>query len=302
MNETLQNSLIHGRRQRPDGPSPVDVISVQSQLVYGHAGNSAAAPPLRALGLRVAEVPTTVLSNAPFYDTTRGRVLPAEWLADLLRGACERGLPARARMLVSGYFGSAANGEAFADWLVDVLAAHPQLRYCLDPVIGDTHTGPYVEPELEAVFVERLLPHAWLVTPNAFELARLSGMPALAEADAIIAARSLLARGPHWVLAHSVVGGSGELVTLAVGQEGVWRWRSPLLPVDVAGTGDVLMALIVGFLLRGQTLQESIGRAIAGTHAALENTLLHGYEEFDVHAATPAALADAGRFVAERLA
>ena len=78
MSESLDNHLVHGRRQRPDGPSPIDVISVQSQLVYGHAGNSAAVPPMRALGVRVAEIPTVLLSNAPFYDTTRGRVLPAD--------------------------------------------------------------------------------------------------------------------------------------------------------------------------------------------------------------------------------
>ncbi|MFY1080168.1 pyridoxine/pyridoxal/pyridoxamine kinase, partial [Escherichia coli] len=77
------------------------VISVQSQLVYGHAGNSAAVPPMRALGVRVAEIPTVLLSNAPFYDTTRGRVLPADWFADLLLGTHERGLPQRAKMLVS---------------------------------------------------------------------------------------------------------------------------------------------------------------------------------------------------------
>ncbi|WMJ68841.1 pyridoxal kinase [Stenotrophomonas sp. 24(2023)] len=302
MSESLDNHLVHGRRQRPDGPSPIDVISVQSQLVYGHAGNSAAVPPLRALGVRVAEIPTTLLSNAPFYDTTRGRVLPSDWFADLLRGTAERGLPQRAKMLVSGYFGSVGNGAAFADWLDAVLPACPQLRYCLDPVIGDTHTGPYVEPGLEAIFAERLLPHAWLVTPNAFELGRLTGLPALAEADAIAAARVLLARGPQWVLAHSVGGAPGELVTLAVSAQETWRWTSPLLPVDVAGTGDVLMALIVAFLLRGETMQQAISRAVAGTHAALEATLAHGYEEFDVLSAAPAALADANRFRAERIA
>ncbi|KAF1017535.1 MAG: Pyridoxine/pyridoxal/pyridoxamine kinase [Stenotrophomonas maltophilia] len=302
MSESLESHLVHGRRQRPDGPSPIDVISVQSQLVYGHAGNSAAVPPLRALGVRVAEIPTTLLSNAPFYETTRGRVLPSDWFAELLQGTAERGVPQRAKMLVSGYFGSVGNGAAFADWLDQTLPACPQLRYCLDPVIGDTHTGPYVEPGLEAIFAERLLPHAWLVTPNAFELGRLTGMPALAEADAIAASKTLLARGPQWVLAHSVGGEPGQLVTLAVSQDEVWRWTSPLLPVDVAGTGDVLMALIVAFLLRGETMQQAISRAVAGTHAALEATLAHGYEEFEVLAAAPAALANANRFRAERVA
>jgi pyridoxine kinase len=303
MNDTaLPSHLVHGRRQRPDGPAPIDVISVQSQLVYGHAGNSAAVPPLRALGVRVAEIPTTLLSNAPFYSTLRGRILPADWFADLLLGASERGLPQRAKMLVSGYFGSLANGEAFADWLDGLQADAPQLRYCLDPVIGDTHTGPYVEPALEKVFVERLLPKAWLVTPNAYELGRLSGRTSLAQADAIVAARELLERGPQWVLAHSVAGGEGELVTLAVSRDAVWRWVTPYLPVDVAGTGDVLMSLLVGFLLRGESFERAVGRALSGVHTALETTLAEGYEEFDVIAAAPAALSTPDRFVVERLA
>lgn len=302
MSESTESHLLHGRRQRPQGPSPVDVISVQSQLVYGHAGNSAAVPPLRALGLRVAEIPTTLLSNAPFYETMRGRILPTDWFADLLLGATERGLPQRAKMLVSGYLGSAGNGAALADWLDHTLPGSPQLRYCLDPVIGDTHTGPYVDPGLEQIFAERLLPHAWMVTPNAFELGRLTGRAALAQDDALAAASELLARGPHWVLAHSVSGDAGELVTLAVGREGVWRWTSPLLPLDVAGTGDVLMALIVAFVLRGETMDRAITRAVAGVHAALEATLSAGHEEFDVLAAAPAALADDGRFRVERLA
>ncbi len=302
MDNALESHLVHGRRARPDGPSPVDVISVQSQLVYGYAGNSAAVPPLRALGLRVAEIPTTLLSNAPFYSTLRGRVLPQDWFADLLLGTHERGLPQRAKMLVSGYFGSVGNGTAFADWLDQVLPQSPGLRYCLDPVIGDTHTGPYVEPGLEQVFAERLLPHAWLVTPNAFELGRLTGMPALEQDDAIAAARKLLERGPEWVIAHSVSGDPGELVTLAIGRDQVWRWTSPHLPVDVAGTGDVLMSLTVAFLLKGQRFEEAVGRAIAGVHAALESTLMHGVEEFDVLAAAPAALGTPHRFRAERLA
>lgn len=299
---TADSHLVHGRRTRPDGPSPVDVISVQSQLVYGHAGNSAAVPPLRALGLRVAEVPTTLLSNAPFYATLRGRMLPADWLADLLLGVSERGLPSRAKALVSGYFGTVENGEVFAGWARQTLAKSPQLAYWLDPVIGDTHTGPYVEPALEAVFREQLLPLATVVTPNAFELGRLTGRDALAQDDAIAAAHELLQRGPQWVIAHSVQGAPGELVTLAVSREQTWRWTSEHLPVDVAGTGDVLLGLAMAFVLRGEPMPMAISRAIAGVHAALEATLAADVEEFDVLSAAPAAQLPPGRFRGQRLA
>ena len=302
MDKPSESHLVHGRRVRPEGPSPVDVITVQSQLVYGHAGNSAAVPPLRALGLRVAEVPTTLLSNAPFYSTLRGRMLPADWLAELLQGASERGLPERARALVSGYFGTVDNGQVFAQWARRVLADNRQLDYWLDPVIGDTHTGPYVEPALEAVFREQLLPLATVVTPNAFELGRLTGRDALAQDDAIAAARELLQRGPRWVIAHSVQGEPGQLVTLAVSADEVWRWSTEHLPVDVAGTGDVLLALAMAFVLRGEPMPMAISRAIAGVHAALEATLAAGVEEFDVLSAAPAAQLPPGRFRGQRLA
>ena len=293
MSDALESHLVHERGNRPHAPVPVDLLSVQSQLAYGHAGNSAAVPVLRMLGVRVAEVPTTLLSNTPFYATLRGRVLPSDWLAELLHGLDERGVSARARLLLSGYFGSVANGAAFADWLQANRDAGIATRYLLDPVIGDTHTGPYVEPGLETVFAERLLPLAWMVTPNAFELERLSGQPALREADALAAARVLLARGPEWVLAHSVVGDGGALVTLLVGRDAAWRLQSPRLDVDVAGTGDVLAALLATFLLRGESPVKAVERALAGVHAALESTLANGWEELDVLAVPAAALADA---------
>lgn len=292
MSDALESHLVHERRNRPSGPLPVDLVSVQSQLAYGHAGNSAAVPVLRMLGMRVVEVPTTLLSNTPFYASLRGRVLPADWLADVLQGLDERGVSTRARMLVSGYFGSVANGEAFARWLERLHGQGIAPRYLLDPVIGDTHTGAYVEPGLEAVFAGRLLPLAWMVTPNAFELERLAGQPALREADALRAARALLARGPQWVLAHSVEGVDGQLVTLLVGRDAAWRLQSPRLDVDVAGTGDVLSALLASFLLRGEPPQRAAERALAGVHATLESTLVHGWEELDVLAAPAAALAD----------
>ena len=69
----------------------MNVISIQSQVAFGHVGNSAAVFPMQMHGIDVVAVPTTLLSNRPGYPTIRGRVLDAALVADLLRGIEERG-------------------------------------------------------------------------------------------------------------------------------------------------------------------------------------------------------------------
>lgn len=298
---TVDDKLVHSRGARPAGAAPIDVISVQSQVVYGHAGNSAAAEPLRQLGLRVAEVPTTLLSNAPVYPTTRGRVLPADWVADLLRGVDERGLPSRAGMLLSGYLGTAAIGKALADWIEEVLPRHPQLRYCLDPVLGDVHIGLYVETGLVDVVRERLLPHAWLLASNAFELGQLCGHACATEAECLEVARELQRGSVAWVVVHGIELADDRLGALAVGPDVAYRLGTPKLPIDVTGTGDVFAALLAGLLLRGEALPRAFERATAGVYVALEQTLRAQVEELEVRLAAPAAENDDRRFIAVRV-
>lgn len=84
-------------------PLPLDVISIQSQVVYGCVGNSIAVPVLQASGLCVGAVPTVVLSNTPHYLTHHGGALPTSWFAGYLKDLEARGALRSVRTVLVGY-------------------------------------------------------------------------------------------------------------------------------------------------------------------------------------------------------
>ena len=148
----------------------ISIISIQSQVVHGHVGNSAAVLPMQAHGLHVAAVPTTLLSNHPRFETMRGRVLESELVGDLLRGVEERGLIETSRYIVSGYLGSRANGDVVAAFVERARRINSSITYICDPVMGDMNLGTFVADQVVECLLERLIPLADLLTPNQFEV------------------------------------------------------------------------------------------------------------------------------------
>ena len=123
----------------------VDVVSIQSQVVYGCVGNNAAMPIFRQAGLRAIALPTVILSNTPHYPTLHGGAVPLDWFEGLLRGLDERGVTRVARAVVCGYLGQPGQADLLAQWLPALRAARPDLRVHIDPVMGDRNDGLYVE-------------------------------------------------------------------------------------------------------------------------------------------------------------
>ena len=261
------------------------VISIQSQVAYGHVGNSAAVFPMQMHGIDVIAVPTTLLSNRPGYPTIRGRVLDAQVVADLLLGVEERGALATCRMILSGYLGSPEIAAVVADFVERAKARHPALLYCCDPVLGDRDRGMFVQADIPPLVRDRLCPLADIITPNHFEFEWLCGAKATTTDQAIAQAQALLARGPSTIVVTSAELADlpdGQIETLAVERSQAWRVRTPKLPISPSGTGDLFAALFVAARVREKATPDALGHAASAVFAVLERTGISGTEEMRI--------------------
>ena len=87
------------------------VLSIQSFVSYGHAGNASATFPLQRLGVTVMPVHTVLFSNHTGYATWRGPLIPAGDVADVITGIDERGALATTDAVLTGYLGAPDMGQ-----------------------------------------------------------------------------------------------------------------------------------------------------------------------------------------------
>jgi pyridoxine kinase len=267
----------------------MSVISIQSQVAYGHVGNSAAMFAMQMHGIDVVAVPTTLLSNRPGYPTIRGRVLDAQLVADLLLGIEERGSVETSRMILSGYLGSADIAAEVADFVARARARNPKLAYCCDPVLGDRDRGLFVKADIPPLVRDLLCPLADIITPNHFEFEWLCGAKTTTSDQMIVQAQALMARGPSTVVVTSAEledTPNDAIETLAVERTEhgfkAWHVRTPKLPISPSGTGDLFASLLVSARVNGADTPEALGHAASAIFAVLERTALRGTEEMRI--------------------
>ncbi|MGY1490602.1 pyridoxine/pyridoxal/pyridoxamine kinase [Methylobacillus pratensis] len=254
-------------------PLPVNVVSVQSQVVYGRVGNNAAIPTLEALGLSVAAVPTVVLSNIPHYPTMHGGALPIEWFDGYLQDLSARGALHALRAILVGYLGNPA--QALANWMQALLPQQAGLRIVIDPVIGDHDHGIYVDPQLADSYRKDLLPLADGLTPNGFELAHLTGMVTNDLEGVVAAARTLLTGRTQWVAVTSAAPetwAAGEMQVALVTRAHAYLLTHPRIDAAPKGTGDLFCATLTAHWLKGDCLEAAASKACHRVVQAVHHT------------------------------
>lgn len=261
------------------------IISIQSQVVYGHVGNSAAVLPMQVHGLNVAAVPTTLLSNHPGFETMRGRVLESELVSDLLRGVEERGLIETSRYIVSGYLGSRANGEVVAAFVRRARQLNPAITYICDPVMGDANLGVFVADQVVECLCDELVPLADLLTPNQFEVGLMTqSQPSnRRQLDAEVAKIQAL-RGARLVVTGCTLADTPNdaLENIVFEDNARTRLTSPRLPLVPVGTGDLYTGLLTAKLAHGGTLVEAARHAATIVLEVLRRTMAEGEHEMQL--------------------
>lgn len=173
-----------------------------------------------------------------------------------------------------GMIGDVGAARAIADILAGVAVDIPII---VDPVLAATSGDSLARDGVAAFILERLVPLAALITPNADEAAALTGRPMNASADLVLAGEDLIRRGATAAL---VKGGhlAGDIVEDAlVTQEGARLFRHPRLKTAAThGTGCTLASACAVGVAQGLPLAKAVKRAIDYVHRAIETAPGYG--------------------------
>ena len=278
------------------------ILSIQSHVVYGHVGNAAAVFPLQRLGREVWPLMTVQYSSHVGYSAWRGRAFDAAMIDDCVSGLEAIGVLPRCAGLLTGYIGKPEIGDAALRALDRIRSANGEAAYACDPVIGDVGPGVYVAAGVGEFFRDRALPLATIATPNAFELEWLTGKPLSDLRAARQAIAVLRAKGPRVVVATSLLlddTPAGALDVLAGDEAGLWRARTPNLPISVNGSGDLFSALFFHYWLEAHDTRDALSRATSSVHAIVKATLDSGSREMSLIAAQEELTSPSQLFAAE---
>jgi len=249
---------------------PPVAVALHDLSSFGRCALTVICPTLSAMGVQVCPVPTALLSTHTggfsgfcFQETT-----------SFMEGALShfQQLKLSFSAVYSGFLGN----EKQIDTVEAYLDAFPEALSLVDPVLGDDgKLYATVTPEL-VTGMRRLCRKADLITPNLTEAAFLLGekpRQTLTE-DEKTAWLSRLSEGKRSVVITGLPeNGITNLVYDHKSNE-TFSVSSPLRGEQYPGTGDIFAAVLLGALLSGETLKESVVKAssftercIAATHA-----------------------------------
>jgi pyridoxine kinase len=255
------------------------ILSIQSQVAGARVGNSIAAFAMERLGVRVFQLPTTLLGRRPDHGAPGGGPIAAATLASMIDGLAADDLLGEIDAVLTGYLGEPEHVAVVLDAVERVKAANAKAVFVCDPVLGD-EGKLFVRNEIADAVLRGLAPNADWLTPNAFELGLIAGRPI----DGLNTAREAARRLNKPVLVSSIRTAIG-LGNLYCAPQSEWFCETARLPRAPKGTGDLLSALFVARRVRGDAPAVALEGATGGVYDVIVRSLAAESEDLVLPAA-----------------
>lgn len=214
--------------------------------------------------------PTVMFGRSPAKGA-KGEVTTPEVLARMLGDIEADALFGLVDLFLTGHFSLPEQVEIAAGVMARVRAANRTGAFAakpimlVDPIMGDEPKGLYVTPEVAEAVARLLVPLADFITPNLWELSRLTGREISTADEACAAARALGIPA----LITSAPARAGEIGLIYVDAEQALLFAHPTLPGIPSGTGDLVAAVFGAALVEGLAPRDAAERA---ARAAAETT------------------------------
>lgn len=228
------------------------ILSIQSAVMAGFVGNNAAMAVYDYLNIPHYKLDSVRLAAHPGFGKLNRDVTAAHIMDHLLTDF--RTLPHFQRLgaVQTGYLGAVAQVEILAKHITEMKQDFP-IRYYLDPVMGD-NGKLYVSDALAETIAEKLLPLADVITPNLFEFERLAQLSVNTPSQIIAIAPKLIAQYQlEAVLVTGIPDGDQIIDVLVTAQENA-TFSHHKHHQGHSGAGDMLTALLIGFVIQGHSL------------------------------------------------
>lgn len=245
------------------------IVSIQSQLVYGCAGNNAAMPLLQMLGATVYPVPTVVLSNTPQYPTIAGTDMPPNVVDELLNRFLERVSAKQLSAILTGYIRDAATVAVVAHFIDRVRAENPAIIVLVDPVMGDTDLGLFIPEEAAQGVKNELVARADICTPNLFEARYITGELDV-EPQHLQAAMLDSGARISVITGLGLEQGANEIQTVADQKGQRCSTSTSRLPIRPTGTGDLLAAAFLFHWLITRDVSTALQKSVANVYSIMQ--------------------------------
>lgn len=265
-----------------------NVLSIQSHVVYGYAGNKAAVFPMQLLGVDTWALNTVQFSNHTQYGRWKGMVIPKEQIGEITQGIDEINALHECDAVLSGYIGAAEQGDEILKAVTSIKAKNPNAIYFCDPVMGHPDKGCIVAEGVAEFLRDKAMAQADIIAPNLVELRELTGLKVENFEQALIAIKSILTKGPKRVLVKhlSKVGQDPTKFEMVLAtQSNIWHISRPLHEFkakDPVGVGDLTSGIFLANLLNGKSDIEAFEHTANAVNDVMSVTAESGKYELQI--------------------